>query len=102
MANPPCMNQDGNPATFMGTFLETGDTVAVCDECMVAFTAAVLNTMTGIDPTPFLAAVSDDVEEVVILDDGAQPAADAGTPQETEPPTAHAAEASVDADTSTA
>lgn len=70
MANPPCMSDDGNPAVFVGTMLQTGDAVALCDDCMVPWTAAVLYSMTGIDPTPFLAAASDDaggeltVEEV--------------------------------------
>lgn len=65
MANPPCMSDDGKPASFIGTFLATGDTVALCDDCMVPWTAAILNAMTGLDPTPFLVAVSDDLEEFV-------------------------------------
>lgn len=59
MANPPCATGDGNAASFIGTYLETGDTVALCDECMVAWSAAMLNSMTGIDPTPFLQAISE-------------------------------------------
>lgn len=58
MANPPCMSDDGNPAVFVGTMLQTGDAVALCDECMVPWCAAVLQTMTGIDATPFIAAIS--------------------------------------------
>jgi hypothetical protein len=64
MANPPCMSQDGNPAVFVGTMLATGDAVALCDECMVPWAAALLNAMTGVDPTPFLVAISDDVAVV--------------------------------------
>lgn len=60
MANPPCMSNDGRPAVFVGTMLETGDAVALCDECLVAWTAALLNVMTGVDPTPFIQAVSED------------------------------------------
>lgn len=70
MAAPPCMSDDGNPAVFVGTMLQTGDAVALCDECLVPWAAALLNAMTGVDPTPFLIAISDDagseltVEEV--------------------------------------
>lgn len=60
MANPPCMSDDGQPAVFVGTMLETGDSVALCNDCLVGWAAAVLNVMTGVDPTPYLAAISDD------------------------------------------
>lgn len=60
MAGPACMSQDGNTAVFVGTMLETGDSVALCDECLVMWSAALLSTMTGIDPTPFIAAISED------------------------------------------
>lgn len=59
MAAPPCMSDDGRPAVFVGTMLASGDAVALCDECLVPWTAAVLQAMTGVDPTPFLLAVSD-------------------------------------------
>lgn len=61
------MSEDGNVAVFVGTMLQTGDAVALCDQCMVPWAAAVLQSMTGVDPTPFLLAVSEDqpsVEEV--------------------------------------
>lgn len=61
MALPACMSDDGRPAVFVGTMLQTGDSVALCDECLVMWAAAVLNTMTGVDPAPFLAAISEDV-----------------------------------------
>lgn len=60
MAPPSCMTEDGRPAVFVGTFLQTGDAVAVCDDCLVMFAAALLRDMTGLDPAPFLAAISDD------------------------------------------
>ena len=53
------MNDDGRTAVFVGTFLADGDSVSLCDECMVPFAAALLHAMTGVDPTPFLQAVSD-------------------------------------------
>lgn len=60
MAGPACMSNDGRMAVFVGTMLETGDSVALCDICLVGWAAALLNVMTGVDPTPFLAAVSED------------------------------------------
>jgi hypothetical protein len=54
------MSEDGRPAVFVGTMLQTGDAVALCDECLVAWSAALLYTMTGVDPEPFLRAISDD------------------------------------------
>lgn len=60
MAGPACMSDDGRPAVFVGTMLETGDSVALCDVCLVGWVAAVLNVMTGVDPQPFLQAISED------------------------------------------
>lgn len=77
MATPPCMSDDGNPAVFVGTMLATGDAVALCDECLVSWTAALLNVMTGVDPTPFLAAIGEpDSERVALTEDGEQHASD--------------------------
>lgn len=60
---PECMAQDGQAAVFVGTFLQNGQSVAVCDEHLVYFCADTLSTMTGLDPTPFIAAISDDPGE---------------------------------------
>lgn len=62
MAPPTCNNHPEEAATFVGTFMQTGDSVALCDECLVMFSAAMLHQMTGVDPSPFLAAISDDPE----------------------------------------
>lgn len=59
MAAPPCMGEDGRQAVFVGTMLQTGDAVALCDECLVMWASALLQAMTGIDPEPFLRAVSE-------------------------------------------
>lgn len=64
MAAPQCMSEDGSEAVFVGTMLQTGDSVALCDECLVAWAAALLNVMTGVDPQPFLRAVSTDAEDL--------------------------------------
>jgi len=58
MANPACMSQDGREAVFVGTMLQTGDAFTLCDECLVGWSAALLQSMTGVDPTPFLQAIS--------------------------------------------
>ena len=54
------MADDGLPAVFVGTFLGNGESVAVCDEHLVMFCASTLETMTGLDPTPFIAAISEE------------------------------------------
>lgn len=61
MALPACMSDDGNPAVFVGTMLQTGDSVALCDNCLANWAVAVVSTMTGVDPAPFIAAISEDV-----------------------------------------
>ena len=71
------MSEDGQPAVFVGTMLATGDAVALCDACLVAWAAAMLNAMTGVDPEPFLRAISED-EDV--------PAAAEGAPTDQPPP----------------
>jgi len=60
MAGVACMSEDGNPAVFVGTMLENGESVRLCDVCLVAWAASVLNLMTGVDPEPFLRAISED------------------------------------------
>lgn len=59
MANPPCESNDGNTATFVATMLQTGHGFALCDECLVPWAAALLQAMTGVDPAPFIEAVSE-------------------------------------------
>lgn len=88
MANPPCMNEDGRPAVLVATLLETGDAVALCDECIVPWAAAMLNALTGLDPTPFLAAISDDPAAPGPSSDGdADSSPDVATgPEDSSPP----------------
>lgn len=63
MATPMCVSEDGNKATFIGTFLESGDNVRLCDECMPNFCAAVFERMTGVDMTPALYLASVEGQE---------------------------------------
>lgn len=49
MAGPTCMSNDDQPAVFVGTFLQNGDTVALCNECLPQFLAAALAQTTGVD-----------------------------------------------------
>lgn len=57
MAAPACMKEDGKQAIFVGTLLRSGESVALCDECFVEWLAVGLSVTTGVDPTPFLAAI---------------------------------------------
>lgn len=63
MAAPACNNHPDTPATFIGTFMETGDALAVCGSCLVTFSLGMLQALTGIDATPLLEAVSSDTTE---------------------------------------
>lgn len=90
MANPPCMSNDGRPAVFLGTFLEGGETVALCDECLVAWSAALLQSMTGVDPTPFLQAISEGAVETPEGSDTPRPADVSAAPAASDPPPSNA------------
>lgn len=61
MATPACMNDDGNLAIFIGTNLESGDTVTVCPDCLVAFCTAIVEGMTGMPVTQLLASFEEQV-----------------------------------------
>ena len=74
MAAPACMTEGHGPATFIGTFLETGDAVRLCDECVPNFCAAVFERMTGVDMTPALYLASEEGQ--------ANPDGPAGSPGE--------------------
>lgn len=63
MAGPVCMTGDGRSAVFIGTTLPAGAQISVCDECLVMWAASVLQAMTGVDPAPFIAAISEDTSE---------------------------------------
>lgn len=52
MANPPCETEDGNPAIFMGTFLNNGQSVCLCENCLPQWAAAVVTEFTGVDVSP--------------------------------------------------
>lgn len=49
MALPQCMSNDGQQAVFVGTFLQNGDAVALCEDCLPAFTATITADMFGVD-----------------------------------------------------
>lgn len=74
-----CQSVDGNNADFLFTITGTGDTFALCSECGVGWMAAMLQTMTGVDPAPFIAAISDDGEQITF-------GGDSGAESDTEVP----------------
>jgi hypothetical protein len=84
---PPCTSEDGNQAVLVATNLTNGDAVALCGECIVPWAAALLNGLTGVDPTPFLQAASAPAEV---------PAAAEGAPTD-QPPAPAPADADHDA-----
>lgn len=80
------MSQDGNTATMVATMLTTGDSFALCDECIVPWASALLGAMTGLDMEPILKAASTDE----VTDDqvaAAEHAVDQGAPEASTVPT---------------
>lgn len=91
MARPMCMSEDGNQAVFVGTMLETGDGFTLCDECLAMWAIAMTSTMTGVDPTPFIAALSEPETEAQETEPGAEPqtpdpTSEGGSPESSDPP----------------
>lgn len=64
MAMPQCMTEGHGPATFVGTFFPSGDSVRLCDECMPNFCAAVFERMTGVDMAPAILMASEEGAEI--------------------------------------
>jgi hypothetical protein len=71
MAPPQCMRGDGNPVELMGTFLSTGESVAVCKDCLPAYAAALLQTLTGIDTSVVFTLQEEVAEQVAQAAEGA-------------------------------
>lgn len=59
MANIPCMNEDGNQASFIISNIDTGDVISVCASCFPLWVLTVAEAMTGINE----AAASSDAAE---------------------------------------
>lgn len=49
MAMPACMSDDGNPAVFVGTMLQTGDAFTLCEDCFGAWVATIFAGLSGIE-----------------------------------------------------
>lgn len=60
MAAILCDTGDEQPAVFMGTLLESGDTSKVCANCIVPYFVTMLGELTGADPDAILSVVSGD------------------------------------------
>lgn len=61
MAQPQCTSGDGNPATAIVMMLGgDGQTWNLCDECLAMWAITTAALMTGIDPAPFIAGLSED------------------------------------------
>jgi len=54
MAGIACQSDDGNNAVFVGTFLESGDSVTVCRDCLQAWSTALAQELTGAPIIDFL------------------------------------------------
>lgn len=85
MAGPPCMSNDGNAAVFVGTFLENGDSVALCGDCLPGFTMAITASMSGVE-IEALTAFLDSQQPGQVQDPAAAAAEHAAPAQHAEPP----------------
>ena len=47
VANIPCMNEDGNQASFIISNIDTGDVISVCGECFPLWVLSVAEAMTA-------------------------------------------------------
>jgi hypothetical protein len=63
MAQIACQTEDGNNAIFIGTNLDTGDSVSLCQSCLIEFFAAMLEGMTGIPVGAIMAAGLSQLED---------------------------------------
>lgn len=57
MAIEPCQNGDGNPSVYLGTFLSTGDTDRLCQECLPVYLTGLLAALTDTDPDAIASVV---------------------------------------------
>jgi len=62
------MSDDGNNAVFIGTFLQSGDAVTLCGECLPLWAAGLIEVMIGADMSGIVAAASEPAE--VTIEDG--------------------------------
>ncbi len=46
--NPACQSEDGNLAVFIGTNLDSGDSITFCPSCLLQFCATLVESMTGV------------------------------------------------------
>jgi hypothetical protein len=98
MASLPCQFHEDQGAVFIGTFLETGMSLTVCQECLRDFFATTLEEMSGIpitailqmDPAQFSAEAEQAAEESApavddeTADDHPEPDADTETTEPTD------------------
>jgi len=74
MAAPPCMSDDGNQAAFVGTFMQNGDSVALCDEHLAGFAASLVCSMFGVP--------ADELQALIDKHEGDEPPDPAGAAAE--------------------
>ena len=67
-----CQSDDGNAATFIGTNLDTGESVTLCPPCLLQFCGTIVEGMTGLPVNELLrdapAVVEASDDEVVIVE----------------------------------
>lgn len=61
---PPCMSDDGNAAVFVGTLLESGNSITVCPDCLVSFALSIVESNTGLPIAELIAQANESGEYV--------------------------------------
>ena len=65
-----CQSDDGNAATFIGTNLDTGESVTLCPPCLLQFCGTIVEGMTGLPvnellrDAPAVVEITDDDDEL--------------------------------------
>ena len=72
MAQIPCQFDDGNAAVFIGTNLDTGETVTLCPPDLVSWCATIVEGMTGVP----VSALIDAAQSGELVPDGGEVAAE--------------------------
>ena len=61
-----CQSDDGNAATFIGTNLDTGESVTLCPPCLLQFCGTIVEGMTGLPVNELLKSGPVDDDEIDI------------------------------------
>ena len=68
------MNEDGNAAVFVGTLLDSGDSVTLCPPCLVGWAVGIVEGGTGLPVSDIIAEAQRQLDSVPGAADDVEPA----------------------------